>query len=963
MFHDLQSELQRAVSCDVRFDAVTRQLYSTDASMYQVQPLGVVLPRHDEDLQAVMECAHRHVTPVLPRGGGTSLAGQTVGEALVLDMSKHMHRILDVNTEEAWVRVQPGVVQEQLNRYLAPMGYAFGPDTATSNRATIGGMSGNNSAGAHSVIYGKTVDHVIEIEALLSDGSSATFGPLDTAGLEAKLRSEGLQGHIYREVLRIAREQREEIVARYPKLMRRVSGYNLDELLKGPLPNLASLLVGSEGTLALAKALKLRIVPLPKAKALLVIHFEDMIQAVEADALILEHKPSAAELVDRRILHEAMGSPVFKGKTGFIEGDPGAIVIVEFFGESAAELRPRLQRLEDDLRHQHMGYAYVRATEPALQTQVWNLRKGGLGLLMGTRTSAKPLAFVEDTAVDPARLPGFLAAFKEIVERHGTDAGYYGHSSVGCLHIRPFIDLKNAGDVDKMMSIFNEIVELVQEYGGALSGEHGDGLARSWLNERLFGSKLYGAFQEVKTAFDPAGIMNPGKIVNAPPPTENLRYGPDYASRPLETVLDFSREGGFGFAVEMCNGNGQCRKLDAGTMCPSFQVTRDDRHSPRGRANALRAYIAGQVDLAGLTSAEMYRVMDLCLACKACRTECPSNVDVAKMKYEFLHHYHQAHGVPLRTRLFAGLDGMNRTGTALAPLSNWLMHLPGRRLAQSLLGIAPGRTLPRFARKRFSRWFSKRTAPAGQAGAREVILFHDTFMEYNHPELGRAAVAVLEAAGYRVRLVPRKCCGRPMISKGLLGAARENARHNVALLAPDAARGVPIVGVEPSCILTLREDYPELLPGAETAQVAAQAVTIDEFLQRAIAEGRLSFPAAVGATKRHVLLHGHCHQKALVGTAPTLAVLRSLPGVTAEEIDAGCCGMAGSFGYEKEHYTISLDIGEQRLFPAVRAAGATDLIVADGISCRQQIAHGTHRRARHLVELVAEALGVSAPVH
>ena len=954
MLSDLYYDLRRNISGQVRFDKISRQLYSTDASMYQIEPLGVVHPLDADDLQAVVATTIRHALPVLPRGGGTSLAGQCVGKAVMMDLATHMNHIVEVNLEEEWARVQPGVVQDQLNAALAPHGYGFGPDTSTSNRATIGGMTGNNSCGARSIIYGKTLDHVLEASVILSDGSRTTFGPLDASALEAKQRGEGLEGHIYREVMRIAEENRSEVAARFPKILRRVSGYNLDELMTGGPLNLAKLLVGSEGTLAVWNELKVRIVALPKMKALLVAHFTGMVSAVEADALILEHRPSAMELVDDTIISEAVASPAFAGQTGFLEGTPGAIIIVEFYGETRAELEDKLDRLEADLKRQKMGYAHVRALEPDQQEQVWNLRKGGLGLLMGHRTEAKPLPFVEDTAVDPAKLPAFLKSFEEIVNRHGTKAGYYGHASVGCLHIRPFLDLKKAGDKDRLMGIFNEVADLVAEYGGSISGEHGDGLARSWLIEKIFGPKLVAAFKDLKAAFDPASLMNPGKIVDAQQPMENLRWGKPIVHE-QETFLDFSPEGGFSFAVEMCNGNGQCRKLDAGTMCPSYQVTREDRHSTRGRANALRGVLQGDLPAVEFFAPEMHEVMDLCLECKACKTECPSRVDMAKMKYEFLHRYQAENGIPLRSQLFANIDRLSALGSRLAPFSNWMAATPPHRWMLSAIGISPRRRLPPFRRGTFSRWAGKRPEAAADDGRPAVVLFQDTFMEHNVPEVGKDAVAVLEAAGCRVIIPQRKCCGRPMISKGLLEKAREYAAHNVALLKPHAEQGLPIIGVEPSCILTLKDDYPSLLPGADTQLVAAQVRTIDELLAELTAAGRLVYPAAA-VPEREYLVHGHCHQKALVGNGPTLAVLRGIPGATVREIPSGCCGMAGSFGYEKEHYELSLAIGEQRLFPAVREASPGAQIVAGGISCRQQIAHGTGRQARHLVQVVAEAL-------
>ena len=774
MMNDFYADLKRTMRGDVRFDKITRQLYSTDASMYQIQPVGVVIPRDEEDLQAAMEAAHKHIVPVLPRGGGTSLAGQCVGNALMMDLSVHLNKILKLNVEEGWVKVQPGVVQDQLNAYLAPHGYLFGPDTSTSNRATIGGMTGNNSSGSRSVIYGKTVDHVLEVDTILSDGSWVSFAPLLPEGLKVKLRDGGLEGHIYREVLQIAQKNKAEILRRYPKIMRRVAGYNLDEMIKSNTPNLASLLVGSEGTLAISRSITCKISPVPKAKGVMVVHFKDMIRAVETDEAILAHGPSAAELMDRRIIQQAVTSPVFQGQTGFIEGDPGAIVIVEFYGDTKAQVADKLDKLEKDLKRKKMGYAHVRAMEPAQQQQVWNLRKGGLGLLMGTRTEAKPVAFVEDTAVDPKRLAGFLKAFEEVVNKHGTSAGYYGHCSVGCLHIRPFIDMKHPKERDKMMGIFRDVAQLVKEYGGAMSAEHGDGLARSWLIEELFGKQLCNAFADVKAAFDPNGMLNPGKITDPASPTDNLRLGEAYQDRQLPTTLDFSQDGGFNFAIEMCNGNAQCRKLDVGTMCPSFQVTRSDMHSTRGRANALRGYISGDLDSADFTSREMYEVMELCLECKACKTECPSKVDLAKMKYEFLHQYHKAHGVSLRTWLFAHVSWINWLGWITWPVSNVLMSLPLRGLLQKLIGIAPRRRLPPFTRRRFSQWFAQHKQQS-QGERPKVVLFCDTFMEYNHPQLGQDAVAVLEAAGYEVILPKRKCCGRPMISKGLLDKAKKNS--------------------------------------------------------------------------------------------------------------------------------------------------------------------------------------------
>jgi Fe-S oxidoreductase len=556
--------------------------------------------------------------------------------------------------------------------------------------------------------------------------------------------------------------------------------------------------------------------------------------------------------------------------------------------------------------------------------------------------------------VAPEKLPDFLRRFRQVIEKHDTTAGYYGHASVGCLHIRPGIDLKQASEVNKMFAMIQEISDLVMEYGGSMSGEHGDGLARSWLNEKHFGPVLYQAFKEVKRAFDPDNRMNPGKVVNGPSPKENLRFNPVYQPIEIRTNLDFSRDGGFTTAIEMCNGNGACRKNGEGTMCPSYMATLDEEHSTRGRANALRAIISGRLPREQFVSKRLYDILDLCLECKACKTECPSNVDMAKLKYEFLSHYYAEHGTPLRARLFANIAMLNQIGQRFAPLSNVMAQSRLGKWMMGKIGIAPQRALPAFASRTFSQWFDHRPAPASPPRHGKVVLFHDTFMEYNCPEVGQAATLLLEEAGFAVELVARKCCGRPAISKGVLEQARADARHNIDLLLPYARKGIPILGIEPSCILTLREDYLDLLPGDDTAQVAEQVMTIDEFLYQLHQRGELDIEFTT--QPKRLLLHGHCHQKALVGTTPTLALLRLPEAYEVAEIPSGCCGMAGSFGYEAEHYDVSMAIGGQRLFPAVENADAETEIVADGISCRQQIQHATGRQARHLTEVLWEAV-------
>ncbi|HEX9867870.1 MAG TPA: anaerobic glycerol-3-phosphate dehydrogenase subunit C, partial [Candidatus Tectomicrobia bacterium] len=611
------------------------------------------------------------------------------------------------------------------------------------------------------------------------------------------------------------------------------------------------------------------------------------------------------------------------------------------------------------LQAKGMGYAYVRAYTPPEQARVWRVRKAGLGLLMRVEGERKPIAFVEDTAVDPVKLPEFLRRFKKIIDDHGTSAGYYGHVSVGCMHIRPLVNLKEQKEIELMTSITEQISDLVMEFGGAMSGEHGDGLARGHLNKKLFGPRLYRAFQDVKQAFDPLNIMNPGKIVNAPPMTENLRYGSEYRTIELKTHFSFAQEGGFASAVERCIGVGECRKKLDGTMCPSYMVTQEEEHSTRGRANALREALSGRLPREELTSPRMYEVLDLCLECKGCKAECPINVDMAKLKYEFLAHYYEAHGTPLRARLFANIERLNQVGCALAPLSTTIANLGLSRWAlEKVAGIDRRRSLPPFARPTFDRWFRKHVPAMGTSARGNVVLFHDTFMNYNYPEIGQAAVAVLERAGYEVMLVAKKCCGRPMISKGMLEEARANAIYNVTLLAPYAEQGLPIIGCEPSCILTLRDEYPDLVADPRVQAVAAHSFMIEEFLAQLHGRGELHL--RFKDVKRQLLLHGHCHQKALIGTAPSLTVLRLPPGFEVEEVDSGCCGMAGSFGFEHEHYDLSRAIGSRRLFPAVQAkmqASNGDFdVVAAGVSCRQQVEHFTGKRPKHLVEVLAEAL-------
>ena len=970
---DLAEQFRKEVEGEVRFDQYSKVLYSTDASVWEMEPIGVVIPRDAADVAAIGRIAARNKVPILPRGGGTSLSGQTIGHAVQIDFAKYMRNILECNLEEQWVRVQPGVVQDQLNNYLRPMGFGFGPDTSSSSRATIGGMIGNNSAGSHSIIHGKTIDHVLELKVVLSDGSEAVLNPAaDASEIETRSRADNLEGRLYRDLLKLGEGYHDEILARFPKLMRRVSGYNLDELVRngdgsfgagyssqpGPL-NLARMIVGSEGTLAAVSEAKVRIVPQPKKKGILIVQFRSLAESVDPSQEIVTRGPAAVELMDDFILGRARRQPEFARRLDFVDPDAKVMMIVEFYGDTEADVKAKIDELHGYLQRNGIGFGYVPMTDPVQQQNIWKVRKESLGLLMSVVGDKKPIAFVEDPGVPVEKMARFVKEFQKILSDHDAHGGYYGHASVGCLHVRPAIDMKQASEINKVREMGEEVCQLVMECGGSMSGEHGDGIARGKFNKVLFGPDIYQAFLEAKRIFDPHNIMNPGKVVNAPEVTENLRWGADYQTIQINTHLDFSREGGFARAVEMCNGMGVCRKRDIGTMCPSYHATLDEEHSTRGRANALRAALSGTLPPEELTSKRMYDVLDLCLECKGCKRECPSNVDLAKIKYEFLAHYYEEHGTPLRARMFAGIEALNKWGSRFAPIANAVMSSgPAKWLLDRFVGIDSRRQMPPFASESFETWFGRRPRVIVN-GRPKVVLFHDCFLNYNYPQVGHAATELLEAAGFEVVLANKKCCGRPMISKGLIDDAKEVARHNVRELGPYVKQGIPVLGCEPSCLLTLRDDYLDLVEGAGVAGSAVQGVAsnswmVDEFLVQLKQQGKLNLDFS--ETRKEVLFHGHCHQKAHIGSAPSLEALRLVPGLSVSEVNSGCCGMAGSFGFEKEHYELSKKIGGQRLFPAVEEVANETEIAVTGVSCRQQISHFTDRTPRHVVEILRDAV-------
>lgn len=956
---DLEQDLKSAVNGEVRFDPISKAMYSTDASIYSMEPVGVVLPRDADDVSAVLEIASKNGVKVLPRGGGTSLSGQTVNHAVVMDFSKYMHNVLEVNREERWVHTQPGVTIDDLNRQLRSHGLFFTPDPSTSSRANVGGAMGNNSCGAHSIIYGKTVDQVKEMNVVLSDGTTAHLGQISAEILAQKQRGSGLEAEIYRRIPDIASASAAEVEKRFPKILRRVGGYNLDLVQDNSNLNLAKVAVGSEGTLLAVTSAKLNLEPIPPYQGLAVIHFKDIVESMEATVATLEEEPAAVEHIGAMIIQEARKSVGFSRSLDFLQGDPSDILVVEMNGETPEEVESKLDKLEQKMRRLELGYATTRLTAPPEMAKVWNMRRAGLGLMMNIEGDAKPLAFVEDTAVSPEKLPEYVKRFDEIVRSNGTEAGYYGHASVGCLHIRPVVNLKTAEGAARMEKIADEISDLVLEFGGAMSAEHGDGIVRGVWAEKMFGTSLVQNFRDVKQTFDPNSTMNPGKIFDTPPMTENLRYGDSYRPIDIPTRLDFSKEGGFAGAIEECNGVGDCRKVNAGAMCPSYQATREEEHSTRGRANALRAAISGALPIEQLNSKRMFDVLDLCLECKSCKSECPSGVDMAKIKYEFLNSYYKTHRVPIRSRVVANIHRLNSFGAGpQAVLANAMNRsFIGRWFSDKVLKMDRRRALPSIVTQTFESWFKKhRPNTTGSRG--KVIFFHDTFINFNHPEAGIGAVRLLEALGYEVELANRKCCGRPMVSKGLLDMAAANARYNVDSLYEQVSQGAKIVGCESSCMMAIKDEYPDLLAGDEKAKVVSEAVMmIEELLAETADDDKQQIEWNESAT-RDVQLFVHCHERALVGSQAALKVLNLPPAFKASMIEAGCCGMAGSFGFEKEHYEVSMKIGEERLFPAIRSSSTDSDIAITGVSCRQQIEDGTDRKPRFLTEVLAEGLPV-----
>ena len=955
----LEARLRRELRGEVLFDAFSRGRYSTDASIYQIEPLGVIVPKDREDVAAALQIAREEGMPILARGGGTSQCGQTVARALVLDCSKYMDQVVALDPEARRVKVQPGVVMERLNQRLREHKLWFPVDVSTGDRATIGGMTANNSCGSRSIRYGNMVHNVRAIDAILADGTAARFAEVP-GNFGEDVQPERYRG-LVREMRDLHRREADEIDRRFPKLLRRVGGYNIDMIDPtgdGAGHNMAHLLVGSEGTLGFFAEIELDLQPIPPHRVLGVCHFPTFYQAMDATQHIVKLGPSACELVDRTMIELARDIAMFRPIVDrFVQGEPAAILLTEFAGEDADDNLRRLKQLVELMGDLGFPGGVVEATDPALQSAVWNVRKEGLNIMMSMKGDGKPISFIEDCAVRLEDLAEYTDRLTQVFHKHGTYGTWYAHASVGCLHVRPVLNVKQELDVKKMRAIAEEAFAMVREYKGSHSGEHGDGLVRSEHHEAMFGPRLVRAFEEVKDSFDPAGLFNPGKIVRPPKMDDRslFRFKPDYRQLPLDSVLDWSEWGGFASAAEMCNNNGACRKSDPSVMCPSYRATGDEQHLTRGRANTLRLALSGQLGPEALVSDEMRETMALCVSCKGCKRECPTGVDMAKMKVEFLHHYKRRHGLSARDRAIAYLPRYAPYAARLAPLLNLRNRVPAlAALGEKLVGLSARRSLPGWSSE-----YYRGGTDTGPVGGRNIVLLVDTFNRYFEPENAWAAERVLARAGYRVNTpepaVGRPlCCGRTFLAAGLVDEAKKEARRMLDALAPAVAAGTPIIGLEPSCLLTLRDEFPAMLPGEETKALAAHAQLFEEFVAAERAAGRFDLPLAPMPGKT-ALLHGHCHQKAFNTAGAAADALKLVPELTVETFDSTCCGMAGAFGFEAEHYDMSLRIGELGVLPKMRAAAPETMLAACGTSCRHQIADGTGRQARHIVRILDEA--------
>ncbi len=965
-------------------DDVIRTLYATDASAYREMPLAVAVPKSVEDIKKIVRFAKENAISIIPRAAGTSLGGQVVGKGLVVDVSKYFGNILELNKEERWVRVQPGVNLDELNKYLKPHGLFFGPETSTSNRCRIGGMVGNNSCGAHSVIYGTTRDHVLELKTILSDGNEAEFKALSNEEFSAKCKLNSLEGKLYRHIYELLSKEdhQQEIRSQFPKpsIRRRNTGYAIDELLETELftdqplfPvtyadrsgkrlfNFSKLICGSEGTLAFTTEIKLNVVDAPPpVTGVLAVHLTSVYDAAKANLIALKYHPGAVELMDDIVLQCAKKNADQAKNRFFVEGDPVALLCVEFARNTKEEIEETCRQMEAEMRANGYGYHFPLLLGDQVKA-AWDLRKAGLGLLANIPGDEKAVPCIEDTAVAVEDQAEYVLEFGEIMRSYGKQSVYYAHIGDGELHLRPVLDLKKAEDQELFFKITDDVASLVKKYRGSLSGEHGDGRVRGEFIPKMIGQKNYALLCDLKATWDPQGILNPGKIVHTPKMNEFLRYSKDQKTNAFNTVFRFDETQGILRMAEKCNGSGDCRKssLIGGTMCPSYQATRNEKDTTRARANILREFLSHSAKENKFDHEEIKQVMDLCLSCKGCQSECPSNVDVGKMKAEFLQHYYDANGVPLRAWAIGNISKLNALGAIFPPIANFMMTngFTGGLLKRTL-GVATKRSLPPLHATTFRKWFEKNKKELNKSNTgRKVQVFCDEFTNYNDVEIGMTFVRLLSKLGYRVEMPSHVESGRAYLSKGLVREAQKLAEKNVRLLKSLISAESPLVGIEPSAILSFRDEYPSLVPSelVEAAhELGKNALTIEEFFAREIATGALTSTHFTEAPKK-IKLHGHCHQKSIAGIGPTQKVLSLPKNYQVETIPSGCCGMAGSFGYEEEHYAISMNIGELVLFPAIRNATAHE-IVAAGTSCRHQIKDGTGRVAKHPVEVLWEAL-------
>ena len=979
--------LQHTLSGEIYFNDASslhraqKRVYATDASVYQEMPVAVAIPKNPEDIKKLIRFANEQKLTLIPRAAGTSLAGQVVGNGLVVDISKYFTQVLEVNAQEKWVRVQPGVIRDDLNAYLKPFGLQFGPETSTANRAMIGGMIGNNSSGLHSIVWGDTRTHLLSAKVLLSDGSEVEFKPLSAAELQQKLTLPSLEGDIYRNLHRLLKqpENRLAIKKNYPKksLTRRNTGYALDFLIgEDNLPseqftfNLCQLLAGSEGTLAFVTEAKLNLMLLPpKEDGLVCVHFNSLTEALQANLVALQHRPLASELVDKYIMDFTIGHALYQHNRFFIQGDPAALLMIEFMAETPSEIAEKTQALINDLKAHNLGYAYPVVSGPEAKL-AWDVRKAGLGLIRNLPGDTQAVNLIEDCAVSPEDLPAYIADVQQLLIKHQLHASYYAHAGAGELHVEPMINLKTSAGKQVFRTVLQETAALVKKYNGSLSGEHGDGSLRGEFIGFVLGEEVYALLKQVKSFFDPKGVFNANKIVDTPPMNETLRYQPDQPVIPIDTIFDFTRQEGILRLSEKCSGSGDCRKthVSGGTMCPSYMATRQEKDTTRARANTLRQFLTDSDKLNRFDHEEIKEVMDLCLSCKACKSECPSSVDIAKMKAEFLQHYYDANGVPFRTRMVGNFTKSQQFASFMPGVYNFIINNSATgSLTKKIMGFAPERSLPKVANTTLRNWFNKwqktgavtvKTSSTQFAARQKVFLFCDEFTNYNDVEIGKTTVQLLTALGYEVHLPEHLESGRTYLSKGLVRDAQKIAVKNVQILNDVLPENVPIIGIEPSAILTLRDEYLDLVPKElqlAARRIARQTYLLEEFLWQEAEHGNITYQQLT-SEKKVIKLHGHCYQKAYQVLTPTQKILALPQNYKVETIPSGCCGMAGSFGYEKEHYPVSMQIGELVLFPTIRQLPETTIIAAAGTSCRHQIKDGTSRKALHPAEILWEAL-------